>query len=1009
MEKQISFSEGLVSQPYSDVSPDGQLSTMHNLEVHAGGVRPSLLLGKQFGLGGELVFIHKTGYYTHYLFKDASGNLRYKDSEDGQDDDTYYDEIGTDSNQAEVSEDSNLVASASNIENLKNIAATGNILTFLCDDKELQYAIWREDKYVFLGVMPELEVTFALEGEEKMHVVQAGSDDDPISYIEGLNSNAINYEYVSGAAKEFENRYCNAEDGGFVYPFYVRAAWKMYDGTFTQFTSPILMIPNTRWPCVILPQGYGNVDSEHHLYKKHLVAISDERPSGYSQWDYGGDLSTENVKRLLINTNGYVIANVMKLLCKLKNDIPEEWEGLIVGLEIMTSQPMPAHQFDYHAADEIEGSEETLIREALSVSYGKKNNSLAIDKLVPVGYSSDYVTFNISFEDESLATDGFTMRFDETKEFKYWTANWVNDGNAEIISEEYSSVVKSVVLQNLTEDEIRKKYSISDGFAFFHLETIPSIEFSTDFKTVKLKEKQYDSITTNKVDYKDTWSHVRFFPKNFIEYNGRLNLYNNKVKYWVPKDPALIQPYIDDTPITGLPSYMLDVYVKVHRSGQIKVIRIGNSEICSYYFEPLYYLFIPNTEVVSVIFVNKDLGPGYGNLHPYEEIVMDKSATMDGVYFYSNSGYRPEYYDTNVDGKYFEQVYGQYITDDDIDYQSNTIYTSYVDNPYIYTAKGLNQIGGGRIIKLAAMTKPLSEGQMGGFPLIAFCTDGNYALEVIKSGEDAGLYEGVTPMRPDVCINADSILGIEEGIFFVSQRGLMLMQNNDALLLSEKIDGVKDLFGNEGDNEYYDEIGADDIGNSSTHAGGFNSLRPREYIEECMPAWDYTNSRLLLLRKGFKEAYVFKADDKTWSSVKLPASVKTVLSSYPFSYIQFNGDGELTDGTVVVLDDDYNYTDGEEKDGIIVTRPMKMDTLRLKRINEFALHGNFAGKQKLTIYGSNDLKNWHQVGVTKRRHVGMMPGYFFKFWRFKIETSLKENENISGMEVRYNIKNNGMR
>ena len=1000
MEKQISFSEGLVSQPYSDVCPDGQLSTMHGVEVHAGSVRPSLLLGSQFGLNGELVFIHKTGYYTHYLYK-VGGNLYYRDANDAGI--TAYNDVSTDGQ-----EGYNLVAAAADIVGLKEIAATGNVLTFLCEGKDLQYGMWQDDKYEFLGAVPELKVTFALEGEEKVHAVREHEVgdithlDDIGDFLENLNSNEQCYKYVAGAVKEFENLYCNTENGGFVHPFYVRAAWKMYDGTYTQFSSPVLMMPNTRWPCVIMPQAYGGVDGQNHLKEKHILTIGDEMPESKFDWNVGSSFNYNNNTYKYECSTGYVIANVMQLVCKLDAAIPSGWKSIITGLEIMVSQPMTPNKFEYKAANTETGEEETLVHEAESIAYGKKNNILKPARFKVREYGTNYREVEIEFDNVSMAERGYTMCFDEEKRFKYWAAVLERENaTTDRIADIYSEVIKSVVLEQYTVDEMKKMYTMDDGFAFFHMSTLLFDEFSTDFKTISLKENQYDSIITNNVKYKDTWSRVKFFPKSMIEYNGRLNLYNNKLKYWIPNNVSFIQPYTDtttrklyDSNTPAYESYPMEVYVKICRNGQMKVIRIGDGEVCSYYFDPLYYLFIPNTEVVSVIFVDKswyEIVDGQRK-HKYDEIGMKKSTTMDGVYFFLLDGYRPDYDDVQSVGRRFEDDYGDLIVDADIDNQPNTIYTSDTDNPFIYTAKGQNQVGGGRILKMATMTKPLSEGQMGTFPLVAFCTDGNYALSVIKSGENAGLYEEATPMRPDVCINVDSILGIEEGIFFVSQRGLMLMQNNDALLLSEKIDGVKDTF--EADDATQNE---------------FNSLRPREFIEECIPAWDYTNSRLLLLRKNSDKAYVFKADDKTWSSIELPASVKTVMSSYPHSYIQLNQneDNGIADGTVVVLDDDYNYTSGQVHDGLVVTRPIKFDSLQLKRINEFSLHGNFTSGQKLTIYGSNNLKNWYCIGTTKRRHVGMMRGYYFKYWRFKIETSLKEDENISSIEVRYNIKNTG--
>ncbi len=59
-EKQISFS-GLNLTPYSDISPDGQLSASVGLEIHDGSIRPSVLAGEKYILPQSHNSIHGFG------------------------------------------------------------------------------------------------------------------------------------------------------------------------------------------------------------------------------------------------------------------------------------------------------------------------------------------------------------------------------------------------------------------------------------------------------------------------------------------------------------------------------------------------------------------------------------------------------------------------------------------------------------------------------------------------------------------------------------------------------------------------------------------------------------------------------------------------------------------------------------------------------------------------------------------------------------------------------------
>ena len=1221
MEKQISFSEGLVNTPYSDVSPDGQCSMLHNLEVHAGSVRPSVLLGSEIQLGGVLKFIHKTGEYTHYLYKDEDsesetfGYLMYKDAKKR--------EVGT-------------VATAEQIDGLKDIAATGNVLTFLCDGKELVYGIWDDAGYTFLGAMPDLDVSFALEGDEKLYEDKV--DSEPMSYLESLRNMAENedtgrslYEKTRSSVEAFVDKYCNANNGGFVYPFFVRAAWKLYDGTYTKFTEPVLMIPNTKFPAVLLPQIYGQsakIDDNPYVMPATYLAVN-HRKSNRQQlnettfWDgkqnedltfgkevdgqwQGADVCTGTGKMIYMETpagevqlvenpdedddrpvffvdsSSYVTANVMKLQARIRRGVPEEWKKLIQGVEIMVSSPKPSFNTEYIKPDAETGEAGSELLACINETCGKVNSRQEVTHFRFLAKKDEHGNDNPYGKDNRNASRrmagrdiyvervrlGFDTRqvadaqynrdqqnnlsftaeviwYNPTKWDPEISNNWLDDELER--PKKFSMPANFVSLQDVDAQQLEDNMDRGD---FYHYKTIEAQDIQeSQFVTLPMKAGQYSALVTQTDrNYSDTWSNDKMFPNTILEYNSRINLSNLKIKHFVASDQRYTLPYIKES---GVP---VDVYVRIYRKGITKVVKVSKNVASSYYAR-IRYLFVPNPQAVGYIIVCKD--QSYYNR--YVELPLKKSTSLDGAYYFNAEGY-----ELNFDNSSPVVDFGQQRETEDEEDLSNYIYTSEVDNPFKFTSSGVNRVGSGAILKVATMTKPLSEGQMGGFPLVAFCEDGNYALSVIKTGEKAGLYESATPMRSDVCINADSILGIEEGIFFVSQRGLMLLTENDALLLTEKLDGPKDVdckpelseaetqevsdleleeempepeeilvwllrdrqieqemfFSNteftfeylpgeahhtfsmkQGQNyrltigglwcdendtvqltiklvkfengimsvrktftetvnhsdyiiENWEWEGEDvddvevyfgvstqvvlpdnqkesPIGISVIHVVGrnephdeegeeefpwidpdtdplvvedgkeFDNLRAREYIEKCMPAWDYTNSRLLLVRRSYTDAYVMKADDKTWSTIELPEKVKKVINSYPFSYIQFE------DNKVVVLDDDYNFSDTQHDNGVLVTRPIKMDSLQLKRVTEFAVQGNYSDKQRLTLWGSNDLKRWFKLGTTERRRVGAMRGYYFKYWRMSIETHLKENENISGVLVRYTVKDDG--
>jgi hypothetical protein len=89
-------------------------------------------------------------------------------------------------------------------------------------------------------------------------------------------------------------------------------------------------------------------------------------------------------------------------------------------------------------------------------------------------------------------------------------------------------------------------------------------------------------------------------------------------------------------------------------------------------------------------------------------------------------------------------------------------------------------------------------------------------------------------------------------------------------------------------------------------------------------------------------------------------------------------------------------------EGVLLTRALKLDTYRLKRISQFALQGLFSEEQRIILYASQDGTRWLRLGATDQRRIRMI-GKVFKFFRFAIITKLKSTENITGIRLDYQV------
>lgn len=129
-EKQIPFN-GITLTPYSDISPDGQLSDSENMELYNGALRPITINGQKYsGFDGyNLIHIHTTNYFTHYIFTKEGDSLLY---------------YSLNLNNIPQKTDLNI--------DIKKIQSLGLYLIVIDKNYKINYILWDTDKYIFANV-----------------------------------------------------------------------------------------------------------------------------------------------------------------------------------------------------------------------------------------------------------------------------------------------------------------------------------------------------------------------------------------------------------------------------------------------------------------------------------------------------------------------------------------------------------------------------------------------------------------------------------------------------------------------------------------------------------------------------------------------------------------------------------------------------------------------------------------------------------------------------------------
>lgn len=209
-------------------SLDGELASVVNLIPEDGALRPIPAPKTVFSLekGQNVVLQHETATFNHYIIQDANKNLFWREK------------------------DNNTLNSISGFnKSFNHITAIGNTFVALCDDG-LYYMLWDSDtqKYKYLGnQIPECPISFGLQGE----TVRGGSFSITTRGSYSLTNKTFSEEDKNNITAQVlaqVNKFIAEESVGknkFIYPFFVRYAYRLYDGSLTRHSAPILMMPCT--------------------------------------------------------------------------------------------------------------------------------------------------------------------------------------------------------------------------------------------------------------------------------------------------------------------------------------------------------------------------------------------------------------------------------------------------------------------------------------------------------------------------------------------------------------------------------------------------------------------------------------------------------------------------------------------------------------------------------------------------------------------------------------------
>ncbi len=941
MIKDIKYS-GYTAQPSDYECPDGDLALSLNLINENGtvyGVRQPKVVMNLGASAQKVLFIHKTNVYKHYISYDTS-TMKLSWS-------------GPGAGSAELG----------SFYGITHCNAIGNTLLVFTDN-EINYFFWKDTKYVSLGnSLPEINVSFGLVGHPRLFSVSDSSHSTfNIQFAEGIGEGSL-FNELSDANKTKVTEQIMAkvnkfireqsiEKGRFCFPFFVRYALRLYDGSLVCHSAPILMNPQTLpAPLVLWKRATGK--------------------SSYTD----------------------AVCDIMLMACDLDYQVShsgdyyklEDWSDIITGIEVFISKPIYTYDQDGKIANlkDTDNFDTTFIGRIYHKSYHRGGTPS-----YPTAITEDAVLGPMADGQTSYFLDCYAEWEYKRIYALYFSANRT-----------YPST--TFHLPEFSEDKIGE--TIKNCSNFYKLRTISIADAKKTERTIIPIEEEYlQSLVTREVMTDDYLTHDQLSATSSQVYNSRLNLSGVKRKLFNGFSPLTMFAFTNNfigtwqqsgSTIRVEPSIFSDqVNITVYVKEGGKTHSVMASGTCGAFLSPTVeragvdyllkrntgcYLFYPNVNATTAVISSMygDSGGPYGGgsmvveLKPHE--------FLNGAYaLLDYNQQRKHNYSSDLVPSATASPY------DRVDCGSK-VYTSEVNNPFFFPVTGINTVGTGKILGIATAAKALSQGQFGQFPLYAFTDDGVWAMEVSSTGT----YSAKQPITRDVCINPEGITQIDSAVLFPTDRGIMLISGSQTQCISEALNSEYpfDVLSLPGMDKLHAQLGHD----ADTC---LPTLPFSEFLANCGMVYDYVHQRIIVFNKNYSYAYIYSLKTQAWGMMF--SQIKGSINSYPEA-LAVDGDGNLVDFTQDDLD--------TSAPGLLVTRPLKLETPDvLKTMDTVIQRGHFQkGHVQSVLYGSRDLYNWHLVWSSKDHYLRGFRGTPYKYFRIALLCNLSPDESIFGASLQF--------
>lgn len=883
--KTLSYSKGMTNVPSDLLSEDSELLESEGFVYRDGEMKPiqkPVCISGETPLEGKLMFVHKLADYRNLITYVESKNqlvcyIKFKNGDvESRDKQTI--ELGA---------------------KLKDVKSVGNTLVCATENGP-HYLLYKGKQYKDLGTdLPEPKILISMQsttdqpgkktacglGEmvstQKRFLANGKTYGKESSYDEnGLlvrDYESVSPENSFGKYLKYEfstdiEKYDNAQKAiqghvelvqnlckqnkMFLYPFFIRVALKLHDGSYAKISNPIICYPSIHKNEYMVPvwfdekgtktwkkTTYDNSEKTDFMFFPHTSHLDFYAVlEGYKEW-------SDIVKEYVVFATKEVVP--FKLEGKWDFQLPLSTQGNVYFDSVEGYEDVDSVKEKYQW-----GNGDGLDYPASVITPTYKTEKEMIDELLE--RTQYYKLF-------SLKTDG-SFVFGTNIDTPY-SGGW----------EHGLEYIKDGVLENL---EVQEQLPKDDYYGW-----------------------------------------AKNILGNMFTYNNRLNAFGierypfSGFNYFTAKKIKRI----DGISIyTHIVSDKMDAWVKAPAD----------------YYMTQYdgWLYYPDPNAKEMILYHDGMGKG-------RKIQLRQHPLLNGAYSFEKLPLGKD--NAELDDEDLELPEVDSTAHETMDSQ---IYTSNVNNPFLFEAVGDNTVGTGRILGIVANTEAVSQGQFGQYPLLVFTDEGIYGMAV----NSEGLYSAIYPISREVCLENSPLVPTDRLIFFASKKGLMAASGGSVGCMSEQMRGRTPMnFATIGDGKFVD------------------------FLKDCLVAYDYRDSMLRIFGKGKGYQYIYNMVDRTYSMVNSGMVAQAIVNDYPDNLIQD------TDGKVYSLTEKPDINDDATLySGTVTTRPLKLGgSVTLKSLRDVKnLRSTENGKLQLEVWGSNNARSWCKLHSLKGK-----PWKYFTF------------------------------